>query len=246
MSGMDMTGMDMSGMSSAPKGLLVSQDGYTVNVRQAVLPADRPVALQFTIDGPDGRPVTGFSPHMDKLLHLIVVRRDLGGFQHLHPTMAPDGAWTQPLTLPGPGSYRAYMQFVTDTRELTLGVDLAAPGDYQPQPLPAVAAVAEVDGFEVAMAGTPRAGQDHTATFHITRGGAPVTALQPYLGAMGHLTALRVGDMAFLHIHPRIRPGTGPDVVFSLSSPPAGTYRVYFQFQVDGVVHTAEFTVPIR
>ncbi|MEK8109242.1 hypothetical protein NKG94_40115 [Micromonospora sp. M12] len=37
-------------------------------------------------------------------MHLIVVRRDLTGYQHLHPTMAKDGTWSVPLTLAQPGS----------------------------------------------------------------------------------------------------------------------------------------------
>jgi hypothetical protein len=102
-----------------------------------------------------------------------------------------------------------------------------------------------VDGFEVTMAGVPRSGQSDDLTFHITRGGRPVTALQSYLGALGHLVALRKGDMAYLHVHPRTSAGSGPDVVFTPSSPPPGTYRMYLQFTLDGTVHVAEFTVPV-
>ena len=39
------------------------------------------------------------------------IRRDLTGFQHLHPTMAPDGTWSIDLTLAEPGSYRAIADF---------------------------------------------------------------------------------------------------------------------------------------
>ena len=39
-------------------------------------------------------------------------------------------------------------------------------------------------------------------TLTVTKDGQPVTDLQPYLGAYGHLVALRAGDLAYLHVHP--------------------------------------------
>ncbi len=59
-----------------------------------------------------------------------------------------------------------------------------------------------------------------------------------YLGAKGHLVALREGDLAFLHVHPdanRLR--------FEATFPTPGRYRLFLQFKTtDGRVHTAAFT----
>ena len=81
-------------------------------------------------------------------------------------------------------------------------------------------------------------------TFTVTRDGTPVTTLQPYLGAAGHLVALRVGDLAYLHVHPMDEPTgeSGPKVAFMAEAPTAGRYLLYLDFQVDGRVHTATFT----
>ena len=75
-----------------------------------------------------------------------------------------------------------------------------------------------------------------------------MTDLDPYLEAYGHLVALRVGDLAYLHVHPEGAPGDGrtppgPDVTFSAQVPTAGTYRLFLDFSHGGRVHTAEFTV---
>jgi hypothetical protein len=72
--------------------------------------------------------------------------------------------------------------------------------------------------------------------FTVTRDGRPV-AIGDYLGAKGHLVALREGDLAFLHVHPDER-----SLRFEATFPTAGRYRLFLQFQVDGRVHTAEFT----
>jgi hypothetical protein len=81
----------------------------------------------------------------------------------------------------------------------------------------------------------------------VSKDGRPVTDLQPYLGAYGHLVALRDGDLAYLHVHPDGTPGdgrtaAGPEIVFHAEVPSAGSYRLYLDFQHAGVVRTAEFT----
>ena len=40
-----------------------------------------------------GATVRDFDVEHTKRLHLIVVRRDLTGFQHVHPSRAADGTW---------------------------------------------------------------------------------------------------------------------------------------------------------
>jgi hypothetical protein len=83
----------------------------------------------------------------------------------------------------------------------------------------------------------------------VSKDGQPVTDLQPYLAAYGHLVALREGDLAYLHVHPDGAPGdgvtpAGPQIEFVAEVPSAGGYRLFLDFQHDGVVRTAEFTVP--
>jgi len=86
------------------KGLLVTQDGYTLDLAAAALPAGPATPLAFRILGPDGEPVTAFDESHEEDLHLIAVRRDLSGFQHVHPALASDGTWTTPLALT-PGTW---------------------------------------------------------------------------------------------------------------------------------------------
>ena len=49
---------------------------------------------------------------------------------------------------------------------------------------------------------TLRAGQPTALSFAVRRDGQAVADLEPYLGAIGHLVALRRGDLAYLHVHP--------------------------------------------
>jgi cytochrome c-type biogenesis protein CcmF len=75
--------------------------------------------------------------------------------------------------------------------------------------------------------------------FTVTKDGRPV-ATEPYLGADGHLVALREGDLAFLHVHPT---DAGGDAVgFEATFPTRGAYRLFLQFKVAGEVQTVAFT----
>ncbi|CAA9254852.1 MAG: FIG00995371: possibly secreted protein [uncultured Blastococcus sp.] len=231
------------------KGLLVSQDGYTLALDRAALPAGPASPVSFRILGPDGTPVTAYDESHDEDLHLIAVRRDLSGFQHVHPALGADGTWTTPLTLT-PGTWRLFADFVpaADGENRTLGADLAVAGNHRPVPLPAPSRTTEVDGYTVTLDGDLVAGAESQLTLSVSRDGRPVTDLQPYLAAYGHLVVLREGDLGYLHVHPTGEPGDGvtqpgPDIAFSATTPSPGTYRLFLDFRHGNAVRTAEFTV---
>jgi hypothetical protein len=231
-----------------PKGLMVTQDGYTFRLVEATADAGDAVPVAFTIEGPDG-PVTNYDVAHDEDLHLIAVRRDFSGFQHVHPEMAADGTWTTSLDLT-PGQWRLFADFkATGAEALTLGNDLAVRGNYVPaEPPSSDSLTSTVDGYTVTLDGDLVAGEEAELKLTVTRDGEPVTDLQPYLGAYGHLVALRAGDLAYLHVHPEGVPGDGvtqpgPDVVFYAEVPSPDRYHLYLDFKHEGVVRTATFTV---
>lgn len=248
-----MTAVSGESAEPTPGGLMVSQDGYTLVLADRTLPPGAQAALRFTVTGPDGSPVTAYRTEHDQELHLIAVRRDLTDFQHVHPVRAADGTWNVPLNLPSAGEYRIFADFtpVGHAGSLVLGADLSVPGDYLPQPLQTPASTAELaDGYAVTLQGDVVPGVSSELTLTVSRDGAPVTDLEPYLAAYGHLVALRAGDLAYLHVHPAGEPGdgatpAGPAITFYADVPTAGDYRLYLDFQHQGVVRTAAFAVHI-
>ena len=235
--------------SDTPGGLQVSENGYTLTPLTAAIKPGQPIDVRFTVTGPDGRPVTDYQVQHDKKLHFIVVSRDLDSFQHVHPTMTQDGIWSVKLTLPEAGTYRAFADFApTGGEALTLGADLSVAGDYEPKALPAAERTATVDGYSVTLDGDLTPGQASKLTLKVSKDGKPVTDLQPYLAAYGHLVSLRAKDLAYLHVHPDGEPGdgrtkAGPEIVFFAEVPSGGDYRLFLDFQHDGDVRTADFTL---
>ncbi|MFJ6650544.1 hypothetical protein ACIQPS_33425 [Streptomyces sp. NPDC091290] len=236
---------------TTPAGLQTSQAGYTLDLKTPRFAAGDENTLRFAIRDQEGRQVTTYRREHGKELHLILASRDLVTYQHLHPTRAADGTWSAPVTLPAAGSYRVFADFIPATEgatNLTLGADLAVSGTYKAPALPEPAATTSVDGYTVTLDGDLRPGETAELTLTVNRHGRPVTDLQPYLGAYGHLVALRSGDLAYLHVHPNGEPGDGntkpgPNISFTTTTPSVGTYRLFLDFQHNGTVRTAAFTV---
>ena len=222
-------------------GLLVSEQGYTLVPDTSTISGG---SFGFVVTGADGDPVERFDVVHDRELHLIVASRDLDRFAHVHPTRDDAGHWTVDLPDLPPGAYRAFADFrPTDGPELVLGVDVVAPGDVD-APAPLVpSTTASVGGFEVTLDGHAEPGTTSELTVTVRRDGEVVTT-EPYLGAAGHLVALRQGDLAYLHVHPLDDRPVGP-VGFGVELPAAGTYALFFDFLVDGTVHTAPFVLEV-
>ena len=232
---------DVSQESEVVPGLSVSQDGYALVPGASKLKASRSARFSFRIVDSEGTPVKDFDTLHAREMHMIAVRRDLSGFQHIHPELASDGTWSARIDTSKPGAYRVFADFAVSGTPITLGTDLLVPGAAIVNDLPAPALTATAgDGYEA----TISQGDAGSATsFEITRNGEPVEELEPYLGADGHLVALREHDLAFLHTHPEGEPGGSGPISFEVDYPTAARYRLFVQFKADGEVRTAAFTV---
>ncbi|MGE0066031.1 MAG: hypothetical protein AB7T48_01650 [Solirubrobacterales bacterium] len=248
-------------MTPAPAGLAVSEGGYSLLLAPTFLAQNAGRDLHFSITDADGETVSDFDELHERRMHLILVRRDGRGFQHLHPEMDEAGTWTEALKLAESGVYRAFADFSVGGEQHTLASDLfVSGGSFQARPFPAPSALASTSGYDVSLEAEELvAGKPSSLSFAVTRGGTEVDDLGPYLGAKGHLVALREGDLAFLHVHPEEADGehahgghpaateepAGNEIAFAATFPTAGHYRLYLQFKHKGAVRTVQFTVSV-
>lgn len=244
----DATAMSMHGEGhtlAGPAGLAATQDGYTLVPDATILPLRRPSELAFRIVGQDGRAVTSFDVEHTRRMHLIVVRRDLTGYQHLHPRLGADGSWRVRLRLPEAGVYRAYADFSINGTPMTLATDLFVAGAFAPVALAEAVAADTAGAYRAEFSSSGAvAGETVEVDYALSRDGRALRAVEPYLGADGHLVAIREGDMAFLHLHPEQSdtPGT---IRFVAALPTAGRYRLFLQFKHDGHVRTVAHTLEV-
>jgi hypothetical protein len=211
----------------------------------AVPAPGRPVVLEFIVRDPwKNRPVATFNLVHEKLFHAFVVSEDLRFFQHGHPSLVADGLFQYALTLPTSGMYRVLSDFYPAGAmpQLTTGTFIL------PGPAPRPAVLRRDDSSQPAtnmrialetIPGQPLAGNRTQMRFTVD---AP-RALQPYLGAWGHMLVVSNDLIDMMHEHPFRT--DGPQVEFEVSFPRSRTYRVWVQFQSDQIVNTVHFDVPV-
>ena len=237
------------------RGVAVAENGLRLVVADPELERGRKQTVRFRIVDEAGATVRDFDVEHTKRMHVIVARRDLSGFQHLHPRQGRDGSWRLRLQLDEAGSHRLFADFSHEDEATTLATDLRVDGSADLRPLPAPAPTSISDGgYDVRLdASRARPGEEAELRFTVTKDGHAVHT-EDYLGAGGHLVALRDGDLAFLHVHPtehghgEAKPAGERDdsVGFAATFPTHGRYRLFLQFKHEGRVQTVAFTREVK
>jgi len=198
---------------------------------------------------------TSFTTIHERLLHLFIVSRQLDVFQHVHPKLQPDGSFVLDVEVPRPDAYTLIADFYPagGTPQMLQATWITP--DYRGSPFPDASSVVldfmpkTVGTIEVSFR-TARlsAGSENTLSFTVAdaRTGAPVTDLQPYLGAPAHLLILSTDLADVVHSHPSDLASRGPRVEFNAVFPRSGRYKMWVQFQRDGSVVTAPFVMDVR
>lgn len=194
--------------------------------------------------------VTAFERVHEELLHLIIVRSDLGEFSHEHPALQPDGSFVIRHTFPTAGEYHLFADAAPrgaggQVLLAKLKVGGKAPARFALTPAAAPSSTA--DGIAVAVDATKLpARKTVTVRAAATSGGGPITDLEPYLGALGHFILIHQDGETFVHSHPDERtPGTGKDgvVPFLVRFPKVGLYRGWIQLKRGGKVSTFPYVL---
>jgi hypothetical protein len=192
----------------------------------------------------------------ERVFHLFIVSRELEYFAHVHPTLHADGSLDVDVQLPRAGVYQMIADFLPVGGSPQLVQKSIVTAGYT-GPLLSIPHLAR-DTADKIVRDTrvkltipePLAGREQLITFDLQDAatGAPVSDLEPYLGAAGHLLLVSADLAVAAHSHPvaEISAVGGPTVVFQTLFPRAGDYRIWVQFQRRGEVLTASFTVPVR
>ncbi len=239
---------------------------YTASFATAgELGAGKEVTLKFKIyDANTGNEVKSYSLLYEKLMHLIVVDSSLNYFSHIHPEL--NGAeFSITHNFPTDGIYHLYIDFqplgaIEQQLAFTLTI---GEGDNRLATQPVDSDFAKTFGdYQVTLEKTDFSAAKMTLgtqllTFTLKdKEGKDVTNLRPYLAAFGHLVMIKQDTYDYSHVHPT--PFTpplpdalgGPKVEFyplGLYAPvKPGIYRVFGQFNPDGKLFTADFTINVK
>lgn len=235
-----------TGSHALPGGLTIAADGLQLEASETRIEPGKTLRWTYRVLDEEREVVTEFEEAHDQLAHLILVRRDLTRFQHLHPTLAEDGTWTAEFVLPDPGVYRAFVDILVDGRPTTLGLDVLSSGPAQYEDPPQTTRQAELNSYHVKLTPDQIPTNETVGIEFEVRGDDGVAHLDPYLGALGHLVALRDGDLAYLHVHPKAADPADGVVRFAIRFPTSGRYRLFLQAKPGGELITTSFDVQAR
>ncbi len=222
-----------------------------------------PATFKYSIIDDQGNILKDLDVVHEKLMHFIVVRKDLANFQHVHPEFeSKTGEFTLPnLTLPTDGEYKLFADFIPtasqtdpngDKLPVTIYQDVrvGSLANYKPQPIGTTEKSKTFDAYQVTLipnSTSIASGNSIGFDFEIKKDGKLVTNLEKYLGALGHTVVLREGDLQFIHAHATQKstePQTGK-VNFVITFPEAGNYKLFSQFQHEGKIITSNFVVNV-
>lgn len=208
--------------------------------------------IQLKILKNDGQPIDDFEITHEKLLHLIIVSKDLSYFNHIHPEYKRNGLFEITNEFPDGGQYKLIADFKpSDGDSMTKMAWVDVEGSEKAS-VPVVVDddfVKTVDGNRVALTmDSVEANKELTLKFTLTDEATnqPITDLEPYLGAIGHVVVLSEDGERYLHVHAVEGQGSGPEALFETEFPKSGVYKIWMQFQRDNQVFTVPYVIKVQ
>lgn len=227
--------------------------------------------LRFTITDANGAPPELFKEH-ERYLHVIIISADMRYFAHVHPEAQPGfdasaitrGVFDLEHEFPAAGEYVVAVDYAHTLQHESRQFRVHIPGTantktavYPHEGL--------FDGYAVSLAARqPVAGEVTNLTFDITKDGARVTGLQPYLGAAMHVAVVKNDLSEFVHTHGEIHmPGApaktsqthvhtppperfNPPIDAHPAFPTPGVYTVFAEFKHAGMIVRPRFTIRVE
>jgi copper resistance protein D len=246
----------------------------TLDTKPDTVIAGKPAAMTVRIKAPDGSPFRGIAFMHQRILHAVIISKDLDFFAHIHPEdsgpvttdMITKASFPLLFTFPRAGDYLIGLDFATDdsfySRTFHLHVAKAPEMgvtriDFSTQK--------DFEGYKVTLRVTPEeihSGEDTTLRYIIENNGKPVTDLEPFLGASMHLAVVSEDLKVFIHSHGTV-PGSphdhhdhmhappppekfGPEIEADVVFPAKGVYKIYSQVEHQGKVLLFDFMVKVQ
>lgn len=185
----------------------------------------------------------------EKKMHVIIVSRDLSEFFHQHPTFTAQGNYAVPFAFKTGGDYVVFEDYTPagDAHQLGRQVVHVAGPRKAPVVYKQDAMRWAQNGYEAVLSFDKPAqvGQPLFLQVRVTKGGQPVTDLDNYLGALGHMVVISQNTEQYLHVHPQDQTDKGPVIGFHTGFDKPGLYRVFLQINHGGQIRTADFTVNV-
>ncbi len=220
--------------------------------------AGKPAALKMKVfNTKTGDVQTSFDIAHEMYFHLLIASKDLNWFLHEHPTMAPDGTWSIPITFPAGGDYWIYGDVAPSGKGsqvlITKVTVQGAKPTWDTRLIPTTTAtdgglkglLSTLEPIEIGRKSTIQ-----VKLFDVKTGQAVGDTVK-WLGAAGHMMIFHEDGQTVVHSHPAedaenealVKKGI---VRFTGRFPKPGLYKVYAQFDWQGAIRTLGFAIEVK
>ncbi len=235
--------------------------------------AGTPVSITVHLEDRKGKPLHGLVEHHERIIHAVIIGKDLNVFAHIHPEdlgpltgdMLDTATFPLRYIFPKAGSYIMGIDFATEDGVYSKTASLFVFG--QPnmgEPKIDLSRSKNFGPYRATLATSPesvKAGEETTLEYYIQKNGKPVTDLQPYLGAAMHLAVVRADLDQFIHAHGAVPEEAsthhdhmhamapekfGPKIDSVIVFPVKGIYKIFSQVKYQGTVLLFDFMVEVQ
>ena len=229
-------------------GLTSSSFGYRLSLPDPTADPGKDQFVEFRLTGPDGKGVSRLTETEGAGLHLVAIRSDLTGYQHIYPEQNEGASWWAALDLT-PGTWHIVVEFrpAALLRQIVLGTELTVGGRVQSGRPVAPSDRVTVGRYVATLSGGLSTYGDKQLAVEVTQDGQPVTDLVPAHGTLGHAVLIRPSDLGYAHLHadPVLKTNTDPRITFSGPVPETGTFLLFAEFTRGFNTYVATFTVTV-
>ncbi|MBH5316324.1 hypothetical protein I6N90_00695 [Paenibacillus sp. GSMTC-2017] len=208
--------------------------------------------ITVQIQDTEGKSIEEFDINHEKKLHLIAVSKDLSYFDHIHPEYKGNGQFEITTSFPSGGDYKLFADYIPTGGAATTKSEWIKVEGNDVEQVPIKASDEHsviVDGVEIELENNhPEAGKAIELNFKLSDATSkdPITDLEPYLGAVGHVVILSEDSEQYLHVHPMEEKAKGPNAKFMTTFPNSGVYKIWGQFQRNGKTFISAFVVEVK
>jgi len=229
--------------------------------------------MNVNLEDTDKKPLQGLLRHHDRLVHAIIIGKDLKIFAHIHPedvgpitdAMLKQAVFPLQFTFPKAGEYIIGLDYATEYGHYSKRVSLSVSG--RPHMAESNANFSKKKDFglyHVILKTSPDSIKPNAETlfrYLIKKNYKPVTDLESYLGAPMHLTIVRMDLTEFIHTHGFV-PGElpyhmkhfhtspseryGPEVDASIVFPAKGIYKIFREVKHENKTLLFDFMVEVK
>jgi len=276
--GMALEEMEAGAMNDLGNGtkMKMHSDKYSLDLttEPKSIKSGEEVTLNFSLkDNETKKQIKDLEVVHEKILHLIIVSKNLAYFDHIHSEKNSDGSLSVKTKFDKGGDYVLFADLTPKGEKKSQVFDL--PIKVEGEPIPNIPLTPrttfEADGYTAVMTTDPldlTINKSTEIVVNLKKKGKDVTNLENYLGALGHMVVISEDASMYLHVHPMEAEDknkshkddemkdmkmdsdkiskSGPGVVFHTNFPKPRIYKVFAQFNPGGKLITTNFVVNVK